>query len=101
MARTLEELWEKRPPNWEAVAKEKERLLARQQAYQLNELRRRNGLTQKAVAKLMRVGQNRVSQIESSGAERTRLDTLRRYAEALGGELQVTINLGDESIRIA
>jgi len=83
------------------LASEVAALRERQRAWQLRELREQAGLTQAAMAEVMHVGQNRVSQIEAGGAERSRLETLRRYAEALGGELSVEIAVGDQRFVVA
>ena len=42
-----------------------------------------------------KVNQNRVSRIEHGDIERARLDTLRKYVEAVGGELRVEVIIGD------
>jgi transcriptional regulator with XRE-family HTH domain len=73
----------------------------RQRAYQLKELRQAAGMTQTELADVMNVAQNRVSQIERSGTERSRIETLRRYAEAVGGTLSVEIAVGDHKYVIA
>jgi DNA-directed RNA polymerase specialized sigma subunit len=98
---TLEELHARRPVDPDALAREIAALRARQRAWQLRELRKSAELTQAEVAEIMQVGQNRVSQIERGGAEHSRLDTLRRYAEALGGELRVEIAVGDHRYAVA
>lgn len=95
MAKTLSELAALRPVDPDELAVAVADLRERQRAYQLKELRTRAGLTQAGMAQLMNVGQNRVSQIERGGAEHSRLETLRRYAEALGGRLDVQITVGD------
>lgn len=54
-------------------------------------LRKSNGLTQVAVAKLMSVGQSVIAEIES-GRTDVRLSTLERYARAVSlGELQLEL----------
>jgi transcriptional regulator with XRE-family HTH domain len=73
----------------------------RQRAWQLKELRAAAGLTQAELASAMNVNQHRVSQIERGGAERSRIETLRRYAEAVGGTLSVEIAVGDHKYVIA
>ena len=57
----------------------------------LGQIRRAVGVTQEAVAKAMGVGQSTVSNLE----RRTdpRLSSLRRWAQALGGTLRVTLEL--------
>jgi predicted XRE-type DNA-binding protein len=47
------------------------------------------------------VSQNRVSRIEHGDLNRVRIDTLRRYVKAVGGQLRVEVELGDERVRIA
>jgi DNA-binding XRE family transcriptional regulator len=57
-------------------------------AAMLGELRRKLDLTQTAVAERLDVTQENVSQIERGAAD-SRLSTLSRYVEALGGRLEV------------
>jgi len=101
MPRTFAELKALRPGDPVAIANEVAALRERQRAYQLRELRANAGLTQSELAAMMEVGQNRVSQIENGGADHSRLDTLRKYAEALGGNLSVQITIGDHSYTVA
>ena len=79
----------------------KAQLETRQQAWELKQLRKKRGMTQKALAAAMDDAQNRVSQIERGGAEHIRLATLRRYAAALGGRLTVRISVDGEEYQIA
>ena len=46
-------------------------------------------------------GQRRVSKIEHGDIEHTRVDTLRRYAEALGGTLHIEIEVGGKRMTVA
>ncbi|MCL1801081.1 MAG: helix-turn-helix transcriptional regulator [Promicromonosporaceae bacterium] len=101
MTTTLADLQRIRPVDPEELEAAISALRERQRAYQLKELRKQAGLTQAEMAETMRVGQNRVSQIESGGAERSRLGTLRKYAEALGGSLSVEITVGDTRYIVA
>jgi len=101
MARSFDELDRTRPVDPEKLAAAEAQLLARQRAWQLRELRTSMDLTQAELAQRMHVGQNRVSQIESGGAESTRIDTLRRYAQALGGTLSVEVTIGDRRYLVA
>ncbi|MDR0482821.1 MAG: helix-turn-helix transcriptional regulator [Cellulomonadaceae bacterium] len=101
MTTTLADLDRIRPVNPDALSAAVAELRERQRAWQLRELRSQAGMTQADMAEAMHVGQNRVSQIESGGAERSRLETLRRYAEALGGHLSVEIAVGDTRYIIA
>ena len=101
MAKTLAELDKLRPIDPEVLAEGVAALRERQRAWALRELRAEAGLTQAAMAAAMNVAQNRVSQIETGGAEHSRLETLRKYATALGGELTVEITVGDRRYQIA
>src|SRR5438552_3572062 len=74
----------------EAVAEAREERLAEEAGYKLAELRKALKLTQKQVAERMGVNERHVSQIER-GLISTQ-DVLARYAEALGGRLQQTID---------
>jgi len=99
--RSFEQLVAHRPPNWDAVEAHKARMLAEVQAYKLRELRRSQDVTQVELAKRLAVSQNRISKIEHGDIERTQVDTLRRYAEAIGGELHIEVAFGDQRIKIA
>ncbi len=101
MARTLEELLHARPVDRDRVEAHKKRMLEEVRAHRLRELRESAELTQVELASRLEVSQNRVSRIEQGDIERTQVDTLRRYVEAIGGALRVEVDLGDESIRIA
>ena len=97
MAKNLDELDRIRPVDPAALAAVTEELSRQERAWQLRELRAQTKLTQAQLAQRLHVGQNRVSQIESGGAERVRLDTLRQYAHALGGTLKVEIDVDGTS----
>ena len=58
-------------------------------------------LTQQALADLVGTGQKTVSRIESGDVDHTQVDTLRRYAEALGGTLRVEVEIDGSSFQIA
>ena len=98
---TLEDYLKIRPVNRENVEALKRRMLAEVQAYKLRELRRSQDVTQVELAKRLAVSQNRISKIEHGDIERTQVDTLRRYAEAIGGELHIEVAFGDQRIKIA
>lgn len=98
---TLDELVARRPPDWEAVQRCKEQMLAEIRAFQLREIRERYGLTQEDLARESGVSQSRVSSIKRGHVDSTRVGTLQRYAQALGGELMVEIRVGDQNFRIA
>ncbi len=58
---------------------------------QLLKARTRSGLTQDAVAELMGTTKSAVSRLESAGKHVPSLSTLKRYAHAVGCELQVKL----------
>ncbi|MDG4773397.1 XRE family transcriptional regulator [Solwaraspora sp. WMMD792] len=74
-----------------------ERLIAEARAFRLSEIRRRQHTTQNEVAKAMGVTQARVSRIEKGQLERSEVDTLAAYVQALGGKLKIVADFGDES----
>jgi DNA-directed RNA polymerase specialized sigma subunit len=66
---------------------------------ELDEIRRRRGLTQVQVAGRLGISQGNVSQLE----HRTELylSTLREYVEALGGHLELVAVFPDEAIQVS
>jgi transcriptional regulator with XRE-family HTH domain len=52
------------------------------------------------LAKKMGVSQIRISQIENGKLESFELGTLIRYVEALGGELSITVRMGDKQLEL-
>ena len=75
----------------DALERQKQRMRAEIEAYELSEIRKRAGLTQTQIAANMGVSQKRISEIERGRAESIKLGTLQRYAAALGGRLKVEI----------
>ena len=78
----LSELLRERPVNRTAVNAHKKRMRDEMRAFRL--------------AERLQVSQNRVSQLEQGDVERTQVDTLRRYVEALGGKLRVEADFRGE-----
>lgn len=74
-----------------------QRLIAEARAFRLSEVRRRQHTTQVEVAKAMGVTQARVSRIEKGQLERSEVDTLAAYVQALGGKLKIIADFGDET----
>ena len=64
----------------------------------LRSLRQFAGKTQVELADAASISQAELSRAETR--EDHRLSTLRRYVEALGGELEVVAHFGDTSIRL-
>ncbi|MDX5936850.1 helix-turn-helix transcriptional regulator [Acidithiobacillus thiooxidans] len=62
-----------------------------QVSVQMLEARSRAGLSQDAVASRMGTTRSAVSRLESTGKHAPSLTTLKRYANAVGCEIQVTL----------
>jgi len=71
---------------------------AAERAGYVQELREMAGKTQGKVAEALGITQPQVSQFEHR--DDFLLSTLKRYVEALGGELEVRATFGDRSVRI-
>lgn len=95
---TLQEFRRKRPPNRGAVEAHKAQLLQELHAYRLRELREAMNLTQTELAGILKVAQNRVSNMERGDIEHIKVDTLRRYIEALGARLRIAVDVGDGTL---
>ena len=100
MARTLQDMLRTRPVDRARVEQRKRRMRDQLRAYRLRELREESDLTQVALAELLQVSQNRVSRIERGELDRTQLDTLRRYVEALGGTLHLQAEFNGERVEL-
>jgi predicted transcriptional regulator len=64
----------------------------------LQQLRRDLSMTQVDVARTAEMTQSELSRLESRGDHR--ISTLRRYIEALGGELEVTAKFGGRRVKL-
>ncbi|MFF3288740.1 XRE family transcriptional regulator [Streptomyces sp. NPDC003023] len=73
-------------------------LLAEVRAHRLAEVRKRQKMTQAAVAKTLGVTQGRISAIEKGAINRSEVETLAAYVAALGGQLKLVADFGDESL---
>jgi len=65
----------------------------------LRSLRELMGKTQEEMSRLVEMSQGQVSMTERRSDHL--LSTLRRYVEALGGELEVVASFGDKRIRLS
>jgi len=81
----------------EQISTGAQRLIAEARAFRLADVRRRQHTTQVEVAKAMGVTQARVSRIEKGQLERSEVDTLAAYVQALGGKLKIIADFGDET----
>lgn len=91
MARKWNELKTRMTPA--ARARVDARVRATLDSMPLAEIRKAVGLTQAELAGRLEIGQGSVSKIES--AADVYLTTLRRYIEAMGGELRLTARFSD------
>ncbi|GAA3924822.1 helix-turn-helix transcriptional regulator [Microbacterium soli] len=101
MALTREQMLEKRPANRARVDAHRERMLGEVRAYRLRELRERLGLTQRQLAIRIGVGQRQVSKIESGDLDSAKVGTIRKYMEAVGGDLALEYVDGDKRLQVA
>jgi predicted transcriptional regulator len=67
-------------------------------AMNLRELREATGKTQEQLAKATRMSQSELSRTERR--EDHLLSTLRRYVQALGGEVEVVARVGGKAVRL-
>ncbi|MGD0699598.1 MAG: XRE family transcriptional regulator [Trebonia sp.] len=74
-----------------------DRMIAAVRARRLAEVRKRQHVSQAEVAAALGVSQALVSRIEKGQLERSEVETLAAYVQALGGELRVVADFGDES----
>ncbi len=98
MAKPFRELKAKMSPEARAEADQRTKALLEEMV--LSELRQALQLSQTAVAKIMTVQQASVSKLENRSD--LYISTLRRYIEAIGGELEISARLpGGNRVRIA
>jgi transcriptional regulator with XRE-family HTH domain len=101
MTKKLSDVLKDRPVDRKKVDAHKKRMVEEVPSYRLRELRKASDLSQVELAQRLNISQNRVSRIEHGDIERAQLDTLRKYVEAVGGELSVEVSIGDERFLIA
>ncbi len=101
MALTPEQLLAKRPVDRERVDAHKEQMISEVRAYRLRELREQLGLTQEQLAERIGVGQRQVSKIERGDLDSARVGTIRKYLEAVGGELAIEYVSGERRLQVA
>ena len=82
----------------EAIERVSKRAESELQALTLRELRRGLELTQQQVADRADMTQSELSRLESRADHR--ISTLRRYVEAMGGELEIAVVVGKRRIKL-
>ena len=94
MSRTVDEQLKRRPIDEARVSAIESNLRQEIRSARLKEIRCAYVITQTTLAQQLHVSQNRVSRIERGDIDKTQVETLRRYSEALGGELTVEATFG-------
>ena len=97
MAETLESVLASLPKQQqEAIAEQTQKLIADEMT--LRELRKARERSQRAVGEILNINQTAVSKIE----RRTDMyvSTLRRFIEAMGGELEIVARFAGHSVKI-
>jgi transcriptional regulator with XRE-family HTH domain len=93
MTVSLKDMMERRPADERRlIEKRAKELIAEEMT--LRKLRKEFQLTQERVAERMRVEQETVSRIEQQRTD-LKLSTLKKYINALGGDLQLVANFPD------
>jgi predicted transcriptional regulator len=82
----------------QAVARVKNRANAEIREATLRELRQGLNMTQAELAEAAEMTQSELSRLESRADHR--ISTLRRYVEALGGEIEITAVVGDRRVKL-
>lgn len=93
----LEKKWNLDPKR---IAKQSKRVQALLDGVRLSELRQVRRLTQNQIAKRLKIDQSNVSRIERGKFDAVEIRTLRKYVEALGGELEIRVTIDDVSQRL-
>ncbi len=88
------------PVDEKRVAKYRKVMQALLDGVKLAELRHARKLTQAHMAKKLKIDQSNVSRIERGRFDSIEIRTLRRYIEALGGELEIRVKIDDVSQRL-
>jgi DNA-binding XRE family transcriptional regulator len=86
------------PEEEREIARRQAEQLAAVRAHRLAEVRKRHEMTQKQLAGILEISQERVSQIERTGLASAQMATIAAYVEALGGRLRVVADFGDEQL---
>lgn len=96
-----EKLFAEYPSDPAKVEEHKKRMMAEVRAYRLKELRKELRITQVELAQQLQVSQNRISRIEHGDIEKSQVDTLRKYVEAMGGTLRIDVEVDGKKFQLA
>lgn len=94
----LSDVKKKRSIDEAIVLKLKEEMIDQTKLNSLADLRWEANLTQKELAERLGVDQSRISRLESGDLTRAEVGSLAAYAEAMGGSLEITFHLGEQSV---
>lgn len=97
---TLKELEKKWNLDPKRIAKQAKLMQSALDGVKLAELRQVRRLTQAQMAKKLKIDQSNVSRIERGRFNSVEIRTLRKYVEALGGELEIRVKIDDVSQRL-
>ena len=97
---TFDQWIESHPVDESRVKKHVARLKAEVRAYRPAELRQISNLTQEQVAARLEISRKRVSEIERGELARTKVATLQRYAQAVGGTLRVQLLVDGDNFEL-
>ena len=95
-----EDFREQFPVNPRRLKRGVERIFAAVDGVKLAELRQVRRMTQAQIAKRLKIDQSNVSRIERGKFDSVEIRTLRKYVEALGGELEIRVNIDKISQRL-
>ncbi len=85
----------------EGISRASDQLRDGLRAYDLQQIRKERLLRQVDVAEVLGVDQSSISQFERGEIGVISVDTLRKYVEALGGHLRITVEFDDSEIPVA
>lgn len=85
----------------EGLAAGKAKLVEAERAYRLAELRKEHGPRQVDLAAILGVSQAAVSKLERGDLSHTQLGTLIAYVNALGGNVRIVAEIGDQTLTLA
>ncbi|MET9327249.1 helix-turn-helix domain-containing protein [Tsukamurella sp. NPDC003166] len=91
----LDELRASRPHDRDNVDRIKSEMRRAEQLHKLRELRESLGITQTVLAERIGVGQARVSNLEKGELSTVKVETVQRYLEALGLDLELVARQPD------
>ncbi|MDO5734755.1 MAG: helix-turn-helix transcriptional regulator [Eubacteriales bacterium] len=96
----LNEYLKTRPVDSKEFQKEMKKQVAFIQSFKMRELRKAIGLTQEELAKKAGVSQNQISKFENGDIDKAQIGTVKKYAKALGMDLVLACDTGEELISL-